>query len=129
MGAGSGLVLIILGVLNIVLGQFVAGLWYALIGMFLRSGARASYQQLVVRRALQGVPVKGLMTEKVVTVSPSLTLAEVVRDYFMKHRFHAYPVLEDGELRGMVNLHDVKRFDEPEWRDRRNTVRPGICRD
>jgi magnesium-transporting ATPase (P-type) len=49
IGAAFGLFLILIGVVNVVRGAFIAGLWQFLIGMFLRGAAQASYQQLLTR--------------------------------------------------------------------------------
>jgi len=121
VGAGFGIVFILIGVLNFIGGRFVGGMWLAMIGLFLRSAARASYSQMLLRQALEGVPVSRLMSTQLVTVSPSLTLRELVSDHFMRHRFHSFPVIEDDRLRGMISLHDVKEVAESEWDTR--TVR------
>jgi Zn-dependent protease/CBS domain-containing protein len=115
IGAGFGLALILFGVLTIIGGGFVGGLWFALIGLFLRSGAQASYTQLMVRQALQGVPVSRVMSHDVISVDPSASLRDVVDDYFMEHHHRSFPVARDGRLVGTVRLEDVKEFDRAEW--------------
>jgi len=115
VGAGFGILFIVLGVFQFITGRFVGGLWLAMIGLFLRNAARASYSQMLLRQALEGVPVSQLMSTELVTVPPSITLRELVRDHFMRHRFHSFPVVEGERLRGMISLHDVKEVDEGEW--------------
>ena len=44
IGRGFGLVLILLGVFSFVRGNLIGGMWWFLIGMFLRGAASASYQ-------------------------------------------------------------------------------------
>lgn len=112
IGAGFGLFLIIWGIASFLLTRnLVGGVWLALIGMFLRSGAHAAYSQLLIRRALQGVPVSDLMTRDPVTVEPDLSLQQVIDDYFMKHHFHSFPVAQDGAFRGILSLNDIKEVD------------------
>jgi Zn-dependent protease len=80
IGSGFGLVLILLGVLNFVGGNFVGGMWQFLIGMFLRGAAQMSYQQVLIRRVLEGEAIDRFMQTNVVTGSPSTTIRQLVED-------------------------------------------------
>jgi len=60
IGAAFGLGLIFLGVLRFVAGDVIGGVWMFLIGMFLRNAAQMSYQQLLVRKALEANRCAGL---------------------------------------------------------------------
>jgi Zn-dependent protease len=57
-----GILLIVLGVLEIMRGDFVGGIWRCLIGLFLRAAASASYQQTIAQRLLGDVSVAQVMT-------------------------------------------------------------------
>ena len=46
LGSGLGIGLMVLGALSLVRGQWINGIWYGLLGMFLRNAARASYEQV-----------------------------------------------------------------------------------
>ncbi|MBW1667780.1 MAG: site-2 protease family protein [Deltaproteobacteria bacterium] len=50
VGICFGALLIIFGFYNVFKGDFVSGMWWFLIGMFLQSAARASYQQVLSRQ-------------------------------------------------------------------------------
>jgi CBS domain-containing protein/anti-sigma regulatory factor (Ser/Thr protein kinase) len=50
--------------------------------------------------------VEDAMTKKVVTVTPQTTMAEV-REVLRVHRISGTPVLEDGQLMGVVSLEDL----------------------
>ena len=114
-GSGFGLVLIILGVLNILSGNFVGGMWWFLIGMFLIGAARGSYIQLQTRRAFEGETVARFMTESPVTVPPELSVAQLVDDYIYTYGHDMFPVLASGQLLGSVTIHDVKALPREEW--------------
>ena len=114
-GSGFGLVLIILGVLNILSGNFVGGMWWFLIGMFLIGAARGSYIQLQTRRAFEGETVARFMTESPVTVSPELSVAQLVDDYVYTYGHDMFPVLASGQLLGSVTIHDVKALPREKW--------------
>lgn len=115
IGAGFGIILIVLGVLQILRGNFIGGLWWSLIGMFLRGAAQMSYQQLLMRKALEGEPVSRFMNPHPVTVAPSLTVKELVEDYFFKYHFKMFPVVEGDQLLGYITTRHVKEVPREEW--------------
>ena len=71
VGFGFGVLLILLGVSQFLTGNVIGGIWLFLIGMYLQSAARASYQQILIRKALEGELVRRFMKTDPVTVSPS----------------------------------------------------------
>jgi len=117
IGSGFGLFLILMGVLTL-FGNLVGGIWLALIGLFLRSAAQMSYQQVLVRRALEGEPVERFMRDDVVTVPPSISVHQLVDDYIYKHHHKMYPVIEDGELVGCVTTREIQQVPRSQWDQR-----------
>jgi CBS domain-containing protein len=55
------------------------------------------------------------MSKPVVTISPDLTLRQVLDEYFLYHEHGAYLVAEADRLLGVVTLDDVKRIDRDRW--------------
>ncbi len=98
VGSTFGLFLIAFGVFNLFTGNIVGGIWAALIGMFLRGAAAASYTQMLTRRALEGEPVRRFMTPRPETVPPNISLLTLVEDYMYRSYHQLYPVTEDGRL-------------------------------
>lgn len=96
-------------------GGLVGGLWLVLIGWFFHNAARASYEQVVVRQRLAGVPVTAVMLSRLHTVSPDLTIAELVRDYVMGTDQTSFPVLDGAELAGVVASRDVRDVAYEQW--------------
>ncbi|HED00594.1 MAG TPA: CBS domain-containing protein [Proteobacteria bacterium] len=121
IGLGFGMVLIILGILQVFLGNFIGGIWWFMIGIFLQNAARSSYQQVLTRQAFEGKKVRRFMKSDVVTVSSSISIAQLVEDYIYKHHFKMYPVVDRGRLVGCVSLQQVKEVPQEEWNQR--TVR------
>src|SRR3546814_18014051 len=72
-GSAFGIALIILGAISFIGGNFIGGMWWFLIGMFIKGAAGMSYRQPLVREALQGVLVRPVLQDHPVTVLPSLT--------------------------------------------------------
>ncbi|HXO19166.1 MAG TPA: site-2 protease family protein [Thermoanaerobaculia bacterium] len=115
IGAGFGLLLMGLGLLRVLTGAW-DGLWYLLIGMFVRNAARMSYQQLLLRRALEGEPVSRFMQTNPVTVPRSLSIAELVEGYIYRYHFKMFPVVDDaGRLLGCVTTRQVRELPREEW--------------
>jgi Zn-dependent protease len=115
VGKGFGLALVALGVMNLVLGSLVAGMWWLLIGLFLRSAADRSYRQLVVRQELEGKTVRRFMDEKPVKVAPWATVDTLIRDYAYKYHQRMFPVAENGNLFGCIDLSRLKSLPNSEW--------------
>ncbi len=118
IGSGFGVFLILLGILSIVGGNFVGGMWQCLIGLFLRGAAQMSYQQVLVRRALEGEPVARLMQRELRTVPPGLSVEQFVDDFIYQHHHKLYPVVDDGQLKGCVTIRGVKEVPREEWSQR-----------
>lgn len=53
--------------------------------------------------------IEQIMSRKVVSI-PSSTSVEEVANQFLKHEFHALPVVDDEKLVGIVTTTDVIRF-------------------
>jgi CBS domain-containing protein len=119
--AGSlfGLILIILGLMSVLTGNLIGGIWWFLIGMFLRNAAQSSYRQVLLRKALEGEPVRKLMIENPVTVPPSLSLEELAESYFMKYHYKMFPVVENGRLLGCISMEQAKEIPRDRWGERR----------
>jgi Zn-dependent protease/predicted transcriptional regulator len=115
IGSGFGMVMIALGVLTFLKGNFITGVWWFLIGLFLRGAANAAYQQLVLRRALEGEPVRTFMTPDPVTVDPSLYVRDLVEQYLYRTHHKLYPVVDEGALLGCVTLGQVKGVPREKW--------------
>lgn len=116
IGSAFGILLIVLGVFHILRGNFIGGMWWFLIGMFLQGAAKASYQQLLTRRALEGEPVERFMKRNPVTVTPSISLEHLVDDYIYRYHFKMFPVVEGPDrLIGCVTTKQVRNVPREEW--------------
>ncbi len=61
LGSGFGLFLIIIGMWFFIEGNFIGGVWLALIGMFILNASKMSYRQMLLRRSLAGEEVRHFM--------------------------------------------------------------------
>lgn len=102
------LLMIGVGLVTVVFGNFVDGIWMIFLGWFIRSGAEASMRQTLVGETLAGVTVEDIMTRDVLTVPPDITVQQLVSDYFLVHRHGGYPVVKDGQILGIITLQCVR---------------------
>jgi Zn-dependent protease/CBS domain-containing protein len=115
IGSGFGIVMMLVGVISFLYGRFIGGLWQFMIGMFLRSAAEMSYRQVLFRTKLEGETVKQFMNPRPVTVRPSLTIRELVEEYFNQYHFKMFPVLDGETLLGVITTRHVKVIPQEDW--------------
>jgi Zn-dependent protease len=113
--------LIAWGLVQLFGGLIFNGLWLIFIGWFLYNAAEYSYQEVELQTSLEGVRVNQVMTPNPETVSPDLTLRELVDEYFLQRRYQAYPVTQKDRPLGIITLNRVKEIPQDEWN--RRTVR------
>ena len=89
VGAGFGMLLIAMGFVNLLFAQPLGGLWWILIGMFLRGAARQSYRQVVIRQSLRGEPVSRFMNPDPVAVAPHVSIEDLVENYIYRYHFRS----------------------------------------
>lgn len=118
--AGAGRVfawlLMGLGVVQLLTGGAVEGVWLILIGWFLNNAAQSSYAQVLMRRALDDVPVTRIMYTRLGTLSPEVSVETFVRDHLLGTDQACWPVAaHDGRLLGLVTMDDVRRVPQARW--------------
>ncbi|MEN9519611.1 MAG: hypothetical protein RLZZ381_2199 [Cyanobacteriota bacterium] len=113
--------LIAWGLVQLFGGLIFNGLWLIFIGWFLYNAAEYSYREVQLQKSLEGVRVNQVMTPNPETVTPDLTLRELVDEYFLQRRYQAYPVTQSDRPLGIITLNRVKEIPQDEWN--RRTVR------
>jgi len=96
-------------------GDFLSGVWIGFVGWFLNSAAESTRQQVQVQERFRGVAVSSVMSPDPPTVSPALSVRELVDEYILRRGLRALPVEQDGQIVGLVTLADIKHTPEPEW--------------
>ncbi len=126
VGSGFGIAMIVIGFLAVIRGAFIGGLWWVLIGLFLRSAARQSYQQLLVRQALEGEPIRRFMHNEVTAVSPDISVSTLVEEYVYRRHYKLYPVVDQEDLIGCVSTRDIQNVPREDWGNTtvRNILQP-----
>jgi Zn-dependent protease/CBS domain-containing protein len=117
IGSVFGMLLMAFGLYQLLSGHFIGAVWYFMIGTFLRNASRVSYQQVVLRSALEGETVRRFMHPNPVAVAPEMPLRQLVEDYIYRYDYKVYPVVEPGtdDLVGCVATRDVRRVPKEQW--------------
>ncbi|MDG4647793.1 site-2 protease family protein [Roseibacterium sp. SDUM158017] len=107
LGRFFGVLLIMLGVANLIGGSSVAGIWQALIGLFIISAAGSSEAQMTLRTGLENRTVGQLMVRDPISIDAGTPLTSVIEDYFYRHHHTMFPVTRNGRLAGCLRIEDV----------------------
>jgi Zn-dependent protease len=116
-GAGNlfGIFLIVLGLIGVLQGDFIGGMWRFLIGMFLRGAAASSYGETLARRLLGGVTVARVMNPDPVTVQSGLSVQSFIDDNVYRYHHRWFPVVDDGVVVGSVATQQAASVDRALW--------------
>ncbi|MEE8385908.1 MAG: site-2 protease family protein [Dehalococcoidia bacterium] len=107
--------LIALGVVSILLGNFIGGAWFIVIGWFLRNVSEASYQQVLSRSTLEGTKVADLVNRSFEAAPPDVSLSALVNQHMLAGGQRCVPIVVGAELLGLVTMRDLKRVAREEW--------------
>ena len=126
IGVGFGFILIFLGIFFFITGNLLAGMWLAILGLFLQRAASSSQTQFYVGKALHGEKVLKFMKTDPISVSPNLTIKAFVSKYVYKTHHYLYPVTENENLIGYISLQEVKNLAPEQWEETsvKNTMVP-----
>jgi Zn-dependent protease/predicted transcriptional regulator len=115
MGSAIGIFLIVFGIFNFITGYFISGIWYLLIGVFIRSASQMSYKRLLMQSALRGEEIRRFMNTDPVTVSPLISIEQLVNDYFYKYHYKMFPVTNADGLIGCITSQQVRELPKDQW--------------
>ena len=108
-----GAALILFGVFfAIVRGDFFNGFWTILVGWFLFDAAKGIIREI---NELDNLPVEDVMLLPV-AVAPDADIQHFVDRILAFHRQDIFPVAKDRQLYGILNLEDLKKVSQDDWR-------------
>ncbi|HEV8486164.1 MAG TPA: site-2 protease family protein [Blastocatellia bacterium] len=93
----------------------LGGMWLMFIGWFLSRTAQANYHEVRTRELLDDVPVYRLMRLDVPAVSPELPVNALVHDWIQGTDELTFPVIDKGQMVGVVALEDVHKVKRDSW--------------
>ncbi len=84
------------------------GLWFILIGWFLRDAARASYQQFLLRDVLIDITVRHVTDYGCPLLPPDTHLIDIAEQYILRTGRSCFLITRGADLEGMVTLQNIK---------------------
>jgi CBS domain-containing protein len=98
-----------IGILMVLQGNLVGGVWLSAIAWFLHNAASSSQEQMVFETRLSKVRAGDVVTPDEMTVPPGLSVADLVDNYLLPGNRRAISVTDNGRLVGIVTVSDVQR--------------------
>jgi Zn-dependent protease/CBS domain-containing protein len=114
-GQGMGWALIIIGILLILRGALISGIWLCLIGFFLKNAAQGAFQNFLIQEAFHDEKIRKYVKINPVTITEDISLQELVDQYFHKHYYKMYPVVKDHDLLGYISFEEIKNVPRDQW--------------
>lgn len=106
---GLSYAMVALGVLEILAGAYVSGIWLGFLGMFLHQITQLSYSQTVSQKTLEQVKVRDIMDKQFLTVPADTTVDTFVNKFILRDKRSDYLVTEGNEVVGIVELLHIVR--------------------
>ena len=96
-------------ILMAIFGILIGNLWFPLIALFIYVGASEEERSTQAEVTLENIFARDIMSKDVVSVSPTMTVEELVQFMFEKKHM-GYPVMERDSLKGIVTFTDIERI-------------------
>ncbi len=87
--------------------------WFLLIAFFIYIGASEEEKSTEINVMLEGVKIRDIMSKEVKTVTSGISVEELVENIF-RFKHMGYPVVDDGQLKGIVTFTDVRKVPKEE---------------
>ena len=104
------------GVVLFLVHDVVSGIWFFLIGNFLKGASEASYAQLFADTVLKGIPVSAVTKQDFIAVSPEMTLDELAEKHVLAGHGRCFLIMAGEELLGLITITDLRRTPRDAWR-------------
>jgi Zn-dependent protease/CBS domain-containing protein len=119
--AGAGVVVAVLYLVQgpvtteVIWDAIFDGGYLVLLGWYLSSIAAGSYRQVAWREAMRGVTAASAMVSDFTTISPDMSLMQLVRDYVQPAKQRGFVVATEGRFLGVVDAENIRRVSRDRW--------------
>ena len=114
MGQAFSYVFIGVGLLLLVGGYAISGIWLALIGLILGSSARGAAAQTEFASRLDGISVADVMDAEPVSIPEDATVERALDEFFLRYRWSWFPVTDATQrFRGLLVRDAADAVPEP----------------
>lgn len=128
LGRGFSFLLIGAGLFVALRVDLIAGVWLALIGLFIGQAARAAVAQSALTAGIEQLEVKDVMDAEPVSAPADGSVAQAYEELFLRYGWDWFPVVDgDGHFVGLLAREDVEAVPEDDRPQRRTAdlVREG----
>ena len=120
LGRGFAFALIALGIVWLLTGDLLGGLWTAFIGFFLNQAAKGAELQTMISTQLEGLLVSDVMDDEPVAIPSDLTLDRAENEFFLRYGWEWFPVVDEaGSLAGVLTRERLQATPESDRPSRR----------
>ena len=113
VGSMFGLILILTGLSTVIFGLGFNGLWWVILGMFIRFAADSARHQSEATHALHGQSVLDFMSTDPVSVPLGINARQFRDDYVLRHHHKVFPVVDGRIVKGVIATRHIVGL-EPE---------------
>ncbi len=109
IGEGFAYLLIGLGIFIAARGEFVSGIWLAVLGFFIAQAARAAVVRTAFTERIDGVTVADIMDAEPVSMPAHVALTQAEEEYFLRYGWDWFPVVDEhNRFMGIVRRERVE---------------------
>jgi Zn-dependent protease len=95
----------------------IGGLWYILIGLFLKNASEQAYAQVLVERALKGVVAADIMRPPTLPVPENWSLQRLADDRILGDAERVFLTESLGRVSGLITITDLTRVPRARWNE------------
>jgi Zn-dependent protease len=97
VGQGFSYLFIGVGILLLVQGIALSGIWLAVIGIILGSSARGAVAQTEFARRIEGIRVADVMDDEPVAIPDDASVERALDEYFLRYQWPWFPVVDAAQ--------------------------------
>ncbi len=114
VGSAIGWIMIVGGIL-FVLTVSVFGLWYVMIGFFLKSAAESAYSQLIVERTLGRIRASEVMRAPSAPLHEDTLIQRIVDEHILATGERCLLLEREGRVTGLLTTTDIAKVPRERW--------------
>jgi Zn-dependent protease len=97
LGQGFSYLFIALGIVLVVNGDVISGIWLALVGFILGSAARGAIAQTDLSGRIEGITVADVMDSEPVAIPEDASVERALDEFFLRYRWPWFPVVDAAQ--------------------------------
>ena len=114
LGQGFSYLFIGLGLLLVIRGNALSGIWLGLIGFILAQSARGSIAQTEFSSRIEGIRVADVMDAEPVAIPEDASVEQALDEFFLRYRWPWFPVVDAAQrFRGLLIREAADAVPEP----------------